>query len=136
MYRLLSKFPDTFLEEKVVLTGWGVFDQSGEMSSNLLYANLTTKSITECKQFEDSSTSTRLNSRKHLCAQSLSNQDACRGDSGGKPLSQMQTVLSTIVFPSFLSSSRNSRKKGSRTLLVNYFREPNKVPVLVSEFGN
>jgi hypothetical protein len=92
MHTLLSKFPDILLEEKVVLTGWGVFDKRGEMSSKLLYANLTTKSITKCNHFEDSSTSTRLNSRQHLCAQSLSNQDACRGDSGGKPLSQLQTV--------------------------------------------
>ncbi len=44
--------------------------------------------------------------------------------------------LSTIIFPSFLSSSRNSRKKGSRTLLASYFRELNKAPVLVSNFGN
>jgi secreted trypsin-like serine protease len=74
------------LEEKVVLTGWGVFDQTDEMSSNLLFANLTTKSLSECRQIiEDSSFSTRLNPWKHLCAQSLSSQDACRGDAGGKP---------------------------------------------------
>jgi hypothetical protein len=93
MYRLLSKFPDTFLEEKVVLTGWGVFDQTYKMASTLLYANLTTKLLTECNQMiDDSSASARLDSRMHLCAQSLSNQDACQGDGGGKPTSQIQTA--------------------------------------------
>jgi hypothetical protein len=86
MYRLLSKFPDIFLEEKVVLTGWGVFDQSYKKSSDLLYANLTTKSLTECiHEFSDSFVLKKLDSRMHLCAQSLSSQDACSGDSGGKP---------------------------------------------------
>ncbi len=44
--------------------------------------------------------------------------------------------LSSIIFPSFLGSSRNSRENSYRTLLVTYFRELQKVPVLVSNFGN
>ncbi len=45
-------------------------------------------------------------------------------------------TLRTIIFPSFLGSSRNSRKNCSRSLLANYFRELNKVPDLVLIFGN
>jgi hypothetical protein len=44
--------------------------------------------------------------------------------------------LSTIIFPSFLVSSRKSRKYCSRTLLATYFRELEKVLVLVLNFGN
>ncbi len=44
--------------------------------------------------------------------------------------------LTTIIFPSFLGSSRNSRENSSRTFLAPYFRELEKVPSLVSNFGN
>jgi len=89
----ISKFPGIFLDEEVVLTGWGVFNRRDETSENLLYANLTIKALSECKKnFDDAFASTRLNSKMHLCAQSLSSQDACGGDSGGKPTSQMQIL--------------------------------------------
>jgi hypothetical protein len=44
--------------------------------------------------------------------------------------------ISTIVFPVFHGSSQNSCENSSRTLLATYYRELEKVPVLVSNFGN
>ncbi len=45
-------------------------------------------------------------------------------------------VLTIIVFPSCLGSSRISRENSSQTLLDTYFWELEKVPVLVLVFGN
>jgi hypothetical protein len=44
--------------------------------------------------------------------------------------------ISTIIFPSCLASSQNSCENSSRTCLATYFREQEKVPVLVSNYGN
>ncbi|XP_053688653.1 collagenase-like [Sabethes cyaneus] len=84
---------DSYTDQKVVVSGWGLQKNGGSVAEKLQYAPLTVISNSQCTKTYNP----LVVKKTTLCAQGEDKQSPCNGDSGGPLVLENEHVLVGVV---------------------------------------